>query len=87
MGRLAKVPKTKLYKIKEAQLMDSNVVIPDASVAHARAPIHRTQGSDHSSMANTVCLQGILIRYKHTASADSSQQTPSPWKRLLETVA
>ena len=42
MGRLAKVPKTKLYtiqkEIKEAQLMDSNVVVPEASAAHARAP-------------------------------------------------
>ena len=94
MERLAKVPKLikidcTLYNIEigEAQLIDSKVVVPDASVAHTRAPIHRTQSSCNRSMANTLCPQGVLIRDKHTASADSSQQSPSPSERLLETAA
>ena len=87
--RLAEVPKftahCTLYNIEigEAQLMDSNVVVLDASVAHARAPMYRKQSSCNSTLANTLCLQCVLIRDKHTASANSSQQSPSPSERLL----
>ena len=72
MERLAKVPKLikidcTLYNIEigEAQLMDSKVVVPDASVAHTRAPIHRTQSSCNTSMANTLCNTSIPMDRKN----------------------